>query len=284
MFIGTKKLTHTYMPGTPYAAEALKEINFSVTRGEFVVIIGHSGSGKSTLIQHLNGLLKPTTGQVIFDGRAIGSDKKELLDLRKRVGLVFQMPEEQFFSETVFDEVAFAPRNQGLSEEKVDVRVEEALAQVGLKVSELRERHPFQLSAGQKRLVAIAATLSLKPEVIILDEPTAGLDMLGRRNLFKLLVSMNHYEKLTVIISTHHLNEAAAPATSVFVLQDGRLAMSGPADDIFSRREQLHELGLRLPPVADIMYGLAQQSISVNTAIFTLDQARQEINRIKRRN
>ncbi len=283
MFIGTEKLTHTYMPGTPFATEALKEVSFNLNKGEFALIIGPSGSGKSTLIQHLNGLLKPTTGQVFFENSAIGSDKTELLHLRRRIGLVFQMPEEQFFSETVYDEVAFAPRNLGLDEDKVNTGVKDALEKVGLDADQLQDRHPFQLSAGQKRLVALAAVLSLNPEVLILDEPTAGLDPAGRRNLFKLLDKLNSTAGLTVLICTHHLDEAAALADSVLVLQGGKLVLAGPADEIFVKRDQLYNLGLALPEITEIMHGLAEKGLPVRTDIYTLDEARKEINKLKGR-
>lgn len=283
MFIGTEQLTHTYMPGTPFATEALHDISFSFRRGEFALVIGPSGSGKSTLVQHLNGLLRPTSGRVLFEGEIIGSDKRELLRLRRRIGLVFQMPEEQFFSETVFDEVAFAPRNQGLEENEVEKRVIEALEKTGLQASELINRHPFQLSAGQKRLVAIAAVLSLKPEVLILDEPTAALDMAGRKKLFNLLTGLNQKEGLTVIISTHHLDEAAALADRVLVLKQGKLVMSGLAQDVFRKREEFYELGLALPPVTEIMHGLAEKGWPVKTAVYTLHEARREIREMKRR-
>ncbi|MFU8795574.1 MAG: ATP-binding cassette domain-containing protein, partial [Dethiobacteria bacterium] len=191
MSIRTEKLTHIYMPGTPFAAEALNEVTFEIKKGRVALLIGPSGSGKSTLIQHLNGLLKPTSGQVYFDDQSIQSSKAELLRLRRKIGLVFQMPEEQFFSETVFDEVAFAPRNLGLTDESLAESVYNALNRVGLNAEEFKDRHPFNLSSGQKRLVAIAAVLSIKPEVLILDEPTAGLDPAGRQKLFNLLADLN---------------------------------------------------------------------------------------------
>ncbi len=283
MFIGTEKLTHIYMPGTPFANQALKEVTFELSRGEFALVIGPSGSGKSTLIQHLNGLLRPSSGKVFFEGRAIGSDKAELLALRKRVGLVFQMPEEQFFSETVYDEIAFAPRNLGFEENIVQTMVEEALDEVGLDTTVLPKRHPFQLSSGQKRLVALASVLSSKPEVFILDEPTAGLDPSGRSNLYGLLKRLNRENGLTVLICTHHLDEAAALTDTVLVLQGGRLVLKGPAEKIFSHREQLYQLGLGLPAVTEIMYGLSEQGMKVRTNIYSLEGARQEINKLKGR-
>ncbi len=283
MFIGTEKLTYTYMPGTPFANEALKEVTFDVKQGEFFLLIGPSGSGKSTLIQHLNGLLRPSSGKVYFDGNDIGSDKEQLFKLRRRVGLVFQMPEEHFFSETVYDEVAFAPRNLGFDENEVHIRVSRALEEVGLDVRNLGHRHPFQISAGQKRLVALASVLSLEPEVLVMDEPTAGLDSSGRRNLFSLLTGLNRRKGLTVLICTHHLDEVAALADSVLVLQHGRLIYNGSAKEIFSRREQLNKLGLGLPAVTEILFELSEKGMKVRTDIYTLEGARLEINKFKRR-
>lgn len=281
MYIGTEELKHTYMPGTPYAAEALKGVSFGLGKGQFALLIGPSGSGKSTLIQHLNGLLKPLSGQVFFDGRPVGRDKLELLRLRRRVGLVFQMPEEQFFSESVYDEVAFAPRNLGLSENEVGSRVRETLARVRLADQSLLERHPFHLSAGQKRLVAIAAVLSLDPEVLILDEPTAGLDPGSRTSLGRLLEELKTGFGLTVIVSTHHLDVLASLADQVMVLQEGRLVLNGSAAEVFRQREQLSALGLTLPEVTEIMHGLREKGLPVSPAVYSLQAAREELKKLK---
>lgn len=283
MFIGTENLSHIYMPGTPYATKALEEVSFSLGRGDFALLIGPSGSGKSTLIQHLNGLLKPSGGKVIFEDRELGSDGVDLLALRKRVGLVFQMAEEHFFSETVYDEVAFAPRNLGLDEVKVEQNVKLALERVGLEWEVVHDRHPFQLSSGQKRLVALAAVLSLQPEVLILDEPTAGLDPGGRLHLFALLKSLNQQAGLTVLVCTHHMDEVADLADSVLVLNRGQVIMSGPAHDIFARRQELNKLGLSLPEVTEVMHCLAAAGLPARTDIYSLEQARAEINSLKRR-
>lgn len=283
MFIGTEKLTHTYMPGTPYANEAINEVSFGLNRGDFALVIGPSGSGKSTLIQHLNGLLKPGSGRVYYDGKAVGSEKGELLRLRRRVGLVFQMPEDQFFSETVFDEVAYAPRNLGLDENDIRTRVADALEQVGLEAEKIQQRHPFQLSAGQKRLVAIAAVLSLQPEVLILDEPTAGLDPAAQLKLLSLLAKLNRDLEMTVIISTHHLDDVAALANKVLVLNGGRLVMCGPAEEVFAKKDELHALGLALPAVTDIIHSLADRGLNISRNIYTIEDARREIVKLKRR-
>ncbi len=281
MFLGADKLTHTYMPGTPYAKKALDNVSFELKQGSFALVIGRSGSGKSTLIQHLNGLLKPTAGRVFFDGHDLSLAGSELLKIRRKIGLVFQMPEELFFSETIFDEIAFAPRNLGLEEEEVQTRVIEALEEVGLEAELFKNRHPFQLSAGQKRLVALAAVLSLRPEVLVLDEPTAGLDHSGQQNLFKLLAYLGHKRNKTIIICTHHLDQVAALADRVLVLREGRLVMDGSPQEIFSRRKKLSEMGLALPVTAEIMAGLAECGLDVRTDIFSQEEARAEINRLK---
>ncbi len=280
MFIGAEKLTHTYMPATPFARNALNGVSFNVSEGEFVLLLGPSGSGKTTLIQHLNGLLSPTGGRVFFDGREVGKNKQDLLRLRRRVGLVFQLPEEQFFSETVFDEVAFAARNLGLDDDEVKKRVYEALEKVGLPAETLVNRHPFKLSAGQKRLVAVASILSLKPDVMVFDEPAAGLDLAGRKNLFSLLAALNREEGLTVIISTHHLDEVAVLAAKVLVLNKGRLVLEGSADQVFSQHDQLRELGLGLPPLAEIMLDLTARGYKTGKIVCTLQEARQNIKRL----
>ncbi len=281
MFIGTDRLTHTYMPGTPYAKKALDSLSFEIKQGGFALVIGRSGSGKSTLIQHLNGLLKPTSGRVFFDGQDLGQKGSELLKIRRKIGLVFQMPEELFFSETIFDEIAFAPRNLGLEETEVQTRVIEALEEVGLEAEQFVDRHPFQLSAGQKRMVALAAVLSLRPEVLILDEPTAGLDHSGQKRLFKLLASLNKKNNMTFIICTHHLDQVAALADRVLVLQEGCLVMDGSPQEIFSRRRKLSEMGLAPPVTAEIMADLAERGLDVRTDIFSLEGAREEINRLR---
>ncbi len=284
MFIGAEKLTYTYMPGTPFSAAALHEVSFSLDKGAFALLIGPSGSGKSTLVQHLNGLLKPTDGRVFFEGKVIGESKRALLELRRRVGLVFQSAEDHFFAETVYDEVAFAPRNLGLVEEEVRGRVEKALAAVGFDPTAISVRRPFQLSAGQKRLAAIAAVLALEPEALVLDEPTAGLDTVGRTGLFRLLERLNHERNMTVIIATHHLEEAAGYADKVLVLNAGRLVLEGSPEAVFTARTRLEEWGLETPRIAALMLELSAAGLPVASNVFSLDGARREImKQIRRR-
>lgn len=283
MFIRTVNLSHVYMPGTPFAARALEEVNLTVERGSFTALLGPSGSGKSTLLQHLNGLLRPTAGRIFIDGREVGGEKEELLRLRRRIGLVFQVPEEQFFAETVYDEVAFAPRNLGLSAGEVEARVAQALGLVGQDYSALKDRSPFQLSAGQKRLVAVAAVLALRPEALLLDEPTAGLDQAGQETLFALLARLNREAALTVVVVTHHFERVADLADSVVVLHRGRVALAGSPAQVFARGEELVRLGLELPPVTGIMHELAAAGLPVRTAVFSLEEARLEITAARRR-
>ncbi len=200
-----------------------------------------------------------------------------------KIGLVFQMPEEQFFAETVYDEIAFAPRNQGLTENEVEERVNNAFEKTGLQSASLLKRHPFQLSAGQKRLVAIAAVLSLNPEVLILDEPTVALDLDSRDHLFNLLAQLNQEEGLTIIISTHHLDHVAALADTALVLKQGQLMLAGSLDEVFSRRKALYEMGLSLPAVTEIMHSLAERGLPVSTCVYTMQKAKQEILAAKKR-
>jgi len=247
-------------------------------------VIGTSGSGKSTLIQHLNGLLAPTYGKVYFDGCLINNTKQTLIDARKRIGIVFQMAEEHFFCESVFDEIAFAPRNYGFDQSVIGANVYDALRLVDLEPEIFMQRHPFNLSAGQKRLVAIAAVLSAKPEVLILDEPTASLDHRSRVKLFQLLVDLNVDMGITIIIATHHLENVATLANKAIVLHKGKLNKQGLAKDILSDKKLMSESGLALPVVTDLMHELAAKNVPVRTNVFTLAEARDEIHRCKRRN
>ncbi len=283
MYIGTEKLTYTYMYNTPYAVRAITDVTFEIVKGDFAIVVGSSGSGKSTLIQHLNGLLKPTTGKVYFDNRQIGSNKAELIDIRKQIGIVFQLAEEHFFCETVFDEVAFAPRNMGFNEELISRMVYEALELVNLEPEKFSGRHPFHLSAGQKRLVAIAAAISVKPEVLILDEPTASLDYSAIKNLFDIICKFNNRLGMTIIIATHHFEDVASLANSVIVLKDGKMFLQGSADKVFSNKQVMEEAGLSLPAVTGFMHELLAKNIPVNTSVLTLDDARKEIQGIIRR-
>lgn len=283
MHIRTEKLSHTYMPGTPFMVAALREIDLSIPGGSFTVLLGPSGSGKSTLLQHFNGLLRPTAGRVLIEGRPLQYSRGELRLLRRQIGMVFQEPEAQFFSETLFDEIAFAPRNFGLPPADVEARVARALEQVGLDITALRHRSPFQLSAGQKRLAAIAAILVMQPRVLILDEPTAGLDQAGQQKLLALLQQFNRDRGMTVIVVTHRLDRIVPLADHFLVLDRGRLVLDGPPSGIFSRSEELHRLGLALPPVGGLMSELAAAGLPLSTALYSLEEARREINAWRKR-
>ena len=277
MRIELEEITHVYMPGTPFARQALRGVSLTLEEGSFTVVAGPSGSGKTTLMQHLNGLLRPTSGRLLIDGQPAGSSREALITLRRRIGLVFQMPEQQFFAESVFEEVAFAPRNLGLTFAQLDQRVRESLELVGLDSAELCGRSPFHLSSGQQRLVAIASVLAMQPEALVLDEPAAGLDAAGRERLFELFRRLNLDGGLTICVVSHRLEEVAALAGKIIVLDEGRLAMEGPPQAIFACTDELRRLGLALPPLTEIMRQLAACGLAVRTDIFTLEEARREI-------
>ncbi len=249
----------------------------SIARESLTVLLGASGSGKSTLLQHFNGLLRPGEGRVLVDGKPLKYSRKELLDLRRKVGLVFQEPEKQFFAETLFDEIAFAPRNFGLPPAQVEERVETALEKVGLNGLALKEMSPFHLSAGQQRLAAIAAVLAMQPRVLFLDEPIAGLDQSGQERLFALLRDLNKVSKLTVVVVTHRLEHVAALADKFLVLDQGRIVMEDTPEKFFLRVEELFHYGLALPSVTQLMHELAEAGLPFSTAIFSIDEAFKEI-------
>ncbi len=282
MFICTEDLRYTYQTGTPFAVEALRGVNLRIARGSFTVMLGPSGSGKSTLLQHFNGLLRPAGGRLIIDGKALVYGRKELLELRRSVGLVFQEPEKQFFAETLYDEIAFAPRNFMLPPSAIEEQVEMALQHVGLNDPSLKKSSPFHLSAGQQRLAAIASVLAMQPRAIILDEPAAGLDQGGQARLFALLKDLNRDTGLTVVVVTHRLEQAVPAADHILVLERGRIVLDGPPKKVFSRSEDLHRLGLALPPVTRLMHDLAAAGLPFSTALFSIEEARTEINRWRR--
>ena len=256
-----KDLNYIYSIGTPFEHKALDNVNFAVNRGEFIGIIGHTGSGKSTLMQQLNGLLKPTSGRILLDGQDIWSDKKLTRQARFRVGLVFQYPEYQLFEETVYKDIAFGPKNMGLDEKEVDRRVREAAGFVGLTEAQL-EVSPFDLSGGQKRRVAIAGVIAMEPEVLILDEPTAMLDPRGRREVVETIGRLNKEKGITVVLITHHMDEAAK-ADRVVVLHKGKVTADGTPEEVFSQVELLHNIGLAAPESVELCWELNKQGFQL---------------------
>ena len=249
-----QNLNYIYSAGTPFQHQALKDVSFSVERGEFIGIIGHTGSGKSTLMQQLNGLLKPTSGTILLDGKDIWSDKKLTRQARFRVGLVFQYPEYQLFEETVYKDIAFGPKNMGLKSDEIDRRVREAAGFVGLTEEQLQVS-PFDLSGGQKRRVAIAGVIAMEPKTIVLDEPTAMLDPQGRREVMDTIQKLNREKGITVILITHHMEEAAK-AQRVIVMSKGKIAADGTPQEVFAQVELLHSIGLASPDPVELCYGL----------------------------
>ena len=267
-----KNLTYIYSAGTPFEHKALDDISFSVERGEFIGIIGHTGSGKSTLMQQLNGLLKPTSGTVLLDGQDIWSDKKLTRQARFRVGLVFQYPEYQLFEETVYKDIAFGPKNMGLSPEEVDRRVREAAGFVGLTEQQL-EVSPFDLSGGQKRRVAIAGVLAMDPKVLVLDEPTAGLDPRGRDTILGEIREYHEERKNTVLLVSHSMEDIAQYAKKVLVIAEGKPAMYDTVENIFSRVEELTAMGLAVPQISRVFAGLRAAGYQVPGNIYTVEGA-----------
>lgn len=253
MSIQVKHLTHIYSEGLPQQSVALEDVTFSAEDGQFVGIIGHTGSGKSTLVQHLNGILKPKSGQILVSGTDITAEGVVLRDIRKKIGLVFQYPEYQLFEETVEKDVAFGPGNLGLGEDESRRRVKEAIELVGLDYEEIRKRSPFDLSGGQKRRVAIAGVIAMKPEVLILDEPTAGLDPKAHRDVLQMIEKVHSHEGNIIFLISHNMDDIARMADKILVMDNGRLAMQGTAEEIFSQEEKLASMGLALPSSAQLM-------------------------------
>lgn len=279
MQITVNNLTHIYSPGMPFESVALSDISFQIQSGEFIGIIGHTGSGKSTLIQHLNGLLKPTSGSIFIDDREITGKKVSLREIRQNIGLVFQYPEYQLFEETVHKDVAFGPLNLGLSQEEADARVKEAIGLVGLDYEELAQRSPFELSGGQRRRVAIAGVIAMKPKVLILDEPTAGLDPKAHGDILKMIQRIHEAEENSIILISHNMGDIARLAERVFVLSKGSLVLSGTPLEVFSEVELLHDLGLGLPPATALMVELQRRGIAVRADVLTVEDAEEELMR-----
>ena len=277
--IKTENLSHVYSEGTPFVKTAIENINLEIEEGEMVGVIGHTGSGKSTLIQHFNGLLQPTSGKIFIDGEDMWADKAKLRDIRFKVGLVFQYPEYQLFEETCYKDIAFGPKNMGLSEEEVDKRVREAAAFVNLSEEQLM-KSPFELSGGQKRRVAIAGVLAMKPKVLILDEPTAGLDPKGRDRILGQLKEYHQEEKNTVLIVSHSMEDVAKFAQKVLVMNHSKVFMYDTVENVFARAKEISEIGLAVPQITQIFSELKKRGYDVNPNVYTIEAAKAELIRL----
>ena len=274
--IQVKNLTHTYGAGTPFQRNAVDHMSFEVQEGEFLGIIGHTGSGKSTLIQHLNGLLQPTEGQILLHGKDIWTEPKKIRDVRFRVGLVFQYPEYQLFEETVYKDIAFGPANQGKTGEDLDHAVREAAKLVGIRDEQL-EKSPFELSGGQKRRVALAGVLAMEPEVLVLDEPTAGLDPAGRENLMANIRDYHRNKGKTIILVSHSMDEIAQNVDRILVLKNAHVLMQGTSAEVFARGQELLSAGLDVPQITRIAMALKERGLPVDPAVYTADALERQL-------
>ena len=269
--ISLKNVSHTYSEGTPLSVSAIQNINLDIESGELVGIIGHTGSGKSTLVQHLNGLLKPTSGTVEIDGEDIWANKKNIRSVRFKVGLCFQYPEYQLFEETVYKDISFGPRNMGMSKEEIKLSVLRAAEYVGLK-AELLGKSPFDLSGGEKRRAAIAGVMSMNPKILILDEPTAGLDPKGRQEILNMIVDYRRKTGSTVLLVSHSMEDIAGVATKILVMNKSQVAMYDTVENVFSRAEELEKMGLNVPQVTRVFMKLKAKGIDIATDIFTVTE------------
>ena len=269
-------LSHVYSADTPFERAALRDVSLSIQRGDFVGLIGHTGSGKSTLIQHFNGLLKPTSGRVLFDGEDIWKDVKFTREIRFKVGLVFQYPEHQLFEETVYQDISFGPKNMGLSEEEIRARVERAAQFVGITDAEL-QKSPFDLSGGQKRRAAIAGVIAMEPDVLILDEPTAGLDPRGRESILQNIRDYQAAQHAAVVMVSHSMEEIASNVDRLLVMNHGQNVMNGTPAEVFSHAEELVEMGLAIPKMTQLFLALKRRGVPVDTSVFSVEQARQAL-------
>lgn len=276
-----KHLTHTYGIGTPFQRSAVEDVSFAVEQGEFLGIIGHTGSGKSTLIQHLNGLLKPTSGQVLLDGKDIWAEPKKIRNVRFQVGLVFQYPEYQLFEETVYKDISFGPRNQGKTGDELDHAVREAARLVGL-LDEHLEKSPFELSGGQKRRVALAGVLAMEPKVLVLDEPTAGLDPAGRENLMANIREYHRHKGATILLVSHSMDEIAQNVDRILVLKSARILMSGAPAEVFARGEELLAAGLDVPQITRVAMALRDRGLPIDPAVYTVEALERQLLALKR--
>ena len=280
MSIEIRHLTHTYSEGSAMRTVALDDVCMTVENGEFLGIIGHTGSGKSTLVQHLNGLLKPTSGQVLVDGEDLNGEHVNRRALRQRIGLVFQYPEYQLFDETVAKDIGFGPKNQGLSKEEINERVRYAMECVHLDYDKYSERSPFELSGGQMRRVAIAGVLAMRPSVLILDEPTAGLDPRGRDRILTMLEELHNREKVTIVMVSHSMDDMARLATRLIVMAEGKILATGTPREIFAREEMMLSAGLGVPQAASLCRALRQKGFDLPADLYRPDELKEHILRL----
>lgn len=282
MSLKLEGVCHTYQPNSPYETPALKDINLEIHEGEFVAIIGHTGSGKSTLVQHFNALLKPTSGRVTVDGIEIGAKGVKLKEIRQKVGLVFQYPEHQLFEETVYEDIAFGPKNLGLPPHLVAKRVKKAMAMVGLDYARYKDSSPFVLSGGEKRRAAIAGVLAMEPKYLVLDEPTAGLDPRGRDDILERIDRLYHQEGITIILVSHSMDDVARLAQRLIVINQGEIFCSEATRKVFASHQQLQAMGLDIPTVTKLMIRLKEKGWRVRTDLLTIEEAKAEILKIVR--
>lgn len=277
MSITVENLTYTYSKGLPNETRALEDVSFQLEPGEFAAVIGHTGSGKSTLMQQLNGLLRPDSGKITVGEVCITDPSTKMTEVRRKVGLVFQYPEYQLFEETVAKDVAFGPKQVGMTGEELDRVVEESIRLTGLDYEEVKERSPFELSGGQKRRVAIAGVLAMKPEILFLDEPTAGLDPSAHRDVLELIRRIHRQERMTILLVSHNMGDIAELADRVLVMNRGKLVMNGTPAEVFSRGEPLWEMGLGLPPATEFMERLKERMPGIDAAQLSIEDAAKEI-------
>lgn len=280
MSIKIENLTHVYMPKTPFEKKALDDVNLVIEDGEFLALIGHTGSGKSTLIQHLNGLLEPSSGRILVDDIDLTNKGTKLTDIRKKIGLVFQYPEYQLFEETIEKDIAFGPNNLGLSQEEVSDRVKKSMEMVGLNYETYKDVSPFDLSGGQKRRVAIAGVIAMEPKVLILDEPTAGLDPKGRDDILEQIKILHEKYKMTIVLVSHSMEDVGKLAERIVVMNKGKVALMGKPAEIFKEVEILEEIGLAVPQVTYLMRALKEKGFNVSDEVFTVEQGSKEILRM----
>lgn len=284
MIMKINNLNYIYNPNTPFEKKALDNVSIDINQGEFIGLIGHTGSGKSTLVQHLNGLMKPTSGSIIIDGINITEKDANLKEIRQKVGLVFQYPEHQLFEETIYKDIAFGPKNLGLSDEEIDKRVREAMEQVGLDFETLKDRSPFELSGGQKRRVAIAGVIAMKPKILILDEPTAGLDPKGRDEILGEILKIYEKENITIILVSHSMEDIAKLVNRILVMHRGQVAMDNTPIEIFKKVNELKEIGLGVPQITEFMKRFYGKKGNINDTVLTVEEAKEEILKYLRRN